>query len=230
MQLGLWRCLSVIIKKYNIMKTILGILLVMSSMTAFSQFPGPTNFDFSYEYIMIDESGYCAGQWVAGPTYCSHFTWTTPDTNFTNSTLEYYNLYYYSYNTLDTTILTNTTDTYFNMQIGIMGEIWVTAVYSNPDGESEPSNIIINEDLPISVEENQLENELNILYDNINQKIKIVNGKDISRINIFNNQGKLIETEKRINESINIDHLRKGLYIIEIIKDNQEAIRQKIIK
>ena len=212
------------------MKTFIGILLVISSISTFGQFPEPTNFDFSYEYIMIYESGYCAGQWVYGPTYCSHFTWTAPDTNSTNSTLEYYNLYYYSYGTQDTTILTTTTDSYFDMEIGIMGEIWVTAVYSYPDGESEPSNIIINEDLPISVEENHLKNELNILYDIKSQKITIVNGKDISKINIYNSQGKLVKSEKRANERININHLQKGLYIIEILLENQEAKRLKIIK
>jgi len=42
--------------KHNIMKTILGILLLMSSFTTFAQFPEPTNFEFGYEYIMIDES------------------------------------------------------------------------------------------------------------------------------------------------------------------------------
>ncbi len=212
------------------MKTISGIILVLYSLTSFGQFPEPTNFDFSYEYIMIDQSGYCAGQWVYGPTYCSHFTWTIPDTNSTNSSLDYYNLYYYSYGTQDTTILATTTDTYFEMQIGIIGEIWVTAMYSNPIGESEPSNIIINEDLPISVEEINLKNELNILYDIENQKIIIVNGKDISKINIFNSQGKLIKSEKGITERINIDHLQKGLYIIEVLSKNQEVEKLKIIK
>jgi len=212
------------------MKTLIGILLVISSISAFGQFPEPTNFDFSYEYIMIDQGGYCAGQWVYGPTYCSHFTWITPDTSSTNSTLEYYNLYYYSYGTQDTTILTTTTDTYFDMEIGIMGEIWVTAMYSEPDGESEPSNIIINEDLPISIEENHLQNELNIIYDINNQNIIIVNGKNISKVKIFNGQGKLIESEKRIKHRINIDHLQKGLYIIEILLENQEVKRLKIIK
>lgn len=212
------------------MKTLIGILFVISSISVFGQFPEPTNFNFSYEYIMIDESGYCAGQWVYGPTYCSHFTWTAPDTNSTNSTFEYYDLYYYSYGTQDTNILTTTTDLFFDMEIGIMGEIWVTAVYSNPDGESLPSNIIINEDLPISVNENHLQNELNIFYDNKNQEIKITNGESVSQIKIYNCQGELINSNKSNRTKINIENFSTGLYIIEIINNDQNFIRQKIIK
>jgi hypothetical protein len=212
------------------MKAILGILLLITSLTSLAQFPEPTNLDFSYEYIMIDQSGYCAGQWLYGPTYCSHFTWTVPDTISTNSSLDYYKLYYYSYYTQDTSILKTTTNTYFDMQIGIMGEIWVTAVYLNPDGESELSNIILNEDLPISVKENPLQNELNILFDAKNQEIVIINGKDIFEINIFNVQGELLESEKKIKERISINKFQKGLYIIEILLENQEIKRQKIIK
>ena len=212
------------------MKTLLGILLVMSSLTSLAQFPEPASFDFGYEYIMIEEAGFCAGQWVSGPTYCSHFTWTVPDTNSTNSTLDYYKLYYYSYGTEDTTILTTTTNTDFDMEIGIMGEIWVTAVYFNPVGESEPSNIIINSDLPISVEENPAQNGLDILYDIKNQEIIIINGNDISGVNIFNGQGKLIKSENTFSDRISISNLQKGLYIVEILSGNQVIKRRKIIK
>jgi len=212
------------------MKTILGFFLVLSSLTSLAQFPEPTDFEFSYEYIMIDEAGYCAGEWVSGPTYCSHFTWTVPDTNSTSSTLDFYKLYFYSYLTEDTTILTTTSNTYFDMGIGIMGEVWVTAVYLNPEGESEPSNIIINKDLPISVEENSSHNGLDILYDIKNQEIIIINGKDISGVSIFNGQGKLIKSEKNLSNRISINNFQKGLYIIELLSENKVVKRQKIIK
>jgi hypothetical protein len=217
-------------KDHKIMKTILGIFLLLSSLTTFAQFPVPTNFDFNYDYIMIDQSGYCAGQWVDGPTYCSHFSWAVPDTNSTNSILEFYNLYYYAYGSEDTTILTSVIDTYFDMEIGIMGEIWVTAVYSNPEGESEPSNKIINEDLPISIDENILQKDLNVFYDSKQQEIIIENGKGITKINLFDSQGKLIQSQKSINERINIGNLQKGLYVIEIFLENQDVKRQKIVK
>jgi len=211
------------------MKKLIGFLSVITSIAAFGQFPEPTNFEFSYDYIMIDESDYCAGQWVYGPTYCSHFSWTSPDTNSTSSTLEYYNLYY-SHDPQSTMILTTTTDLYFDMEIGILGEIWVTAVYSNPHGESAPSNIIKNEDLPISVNEIPSQDKLNIYYDNTTQEIKIINGESISQINIFNCRGELISSNKTNMNRINIKNLTTGLYIIEITNNDQNVIRQKIIK
>lgn len=211
------------------MKTFLGILLSISSISCFGQFPEPTNFEFIYEYIMIDDAGYCAGQYVYGPTYCSHFTWNAPDTSSTNAELEYYNLYFYNYYSQDTTILATTTDLYLDMEIGIIGEVWVTAVYSNPDGESDSSNVIINESLPISVQTQELK-ELNILYDSQSQQITILNANDISTINIYNSQGKLIKSQKIVDERISISQFQKGLYIIELVQENQQVKRLKIIK
>lgn len=211
------------------MKTFLGILLSISSISCFGQFPEPTNFEFNYEYIMIDDAGYCAGQYVYGPTYCSHFTWNAPDTLTTNAKLEYYNLYFYNYYSQDTTILATTTDLYLDMEIGIIGEVWVTAVYSNPDGESDSSNVVINESLPISVQTQELK-ELNMIYDNQSQQITILNAKDISTLNIYNSQGKLIKSGKPIDERISISQFQKGLYIIELVQENQQVKRLKIIK
>jgi len=185
------------------MKTISGILLAMSSLTAFAQFPSPANFDFSYEYIMIDQSGYCADQSVYGPTYCSHFSWSVPDTNSISSALEYYNLYYNDYWSSGTTVLASVTDTIFEMEIGIMGEIWVTAVYSNPDGESDPSNSIINDDLPISVNEILSPNNLIVYYNNKFQEIIIRNGEGVTNYNLFDSQGKLIKSQRLTNDRIN---------------------------
>lgn len=212
------------------MKTFTGILFAICPILSFGQFPEPVNFTFSYQYYMIDQSGECAGQWVYGPTYCSHFSWNAPDTNATNSTLAHYNLYYYSWGSQDTVVLTSTTDLQFDMEIGIIGEIWVTAVYSDPDGESEPSNIIINDDLPISVNEYDLQNEPDIFYDNQNQEIIIKNRNKVSRINIYNCNGELMISTKTIRSKINIEHFTAGLFIVELILADQDVIRHKIIK
>ena len=108
--------------------------------------------------------------------------------------------------------------------------MWVTAIYSNPSGESEPSNVVVNEDLPISVGENDLQNELSIFYDVNNQKVFIKNGEDNYKINIFNTQGKLILSQNRTKDGISIDYLQKGLYIVEILVEDKEVKRMKIIK
>jgi hypothetical protein len=50
-------------------------------------------------------------------------------------------------------LVAHTTETSLEMEFGVSGIVWVTAVYSNPERESEPSNIQINENLPISLQE-----------------------------------------------------------------------------
>jgi hypothetical protein len=65
------------------MKTILLTLVVIVPLRVFSQFSAPRNFEYGYEYIEMGNVGYCAGQLLDGPDYCSHFKWTNPDTSTT---------------------------------------------------------------------------------------------------------------------------------------------------
>jgi len=212
------------------MKKNLTVILIMLSMTASAQFPEPLNFEFSFNYIMMFESGFCDGQIVGGPTYCSHFNWTTPDTSSTSSNLEYYNIYYYQYSTNDTLLIASIPDTLFEVELGVLGEVWVTAVYSNPEGESVQSNIIVNEDLPIIVNENKLNKRNVILYNRETQRISINNSIQINKLKIFDSQGKLCKSLSLSNNTISTKNLPSGLYIIEAITDNNEVIRQKIVK
>lgn len=226
------KMLNQIIKTFVMRNRIL-ILMLLPSLTAFAQFPSPANFSFSYSYIMIDQGWYCEGNWVTGPAYCSDFSWDTPDTSSTEASLEHYNLYYYQYypnGMSDTTIiLTSTSDTFVELQVGILGEIWVTAVYSNPDGESEPSNVVINETLPISVEEHPKAND-QILYESSRHELLFKSKADVSRVNIFDIQGKRIWSEALNKDRISIDHFPGGVYIVEVMLGNQEVIRKKIVK
>jgi hypothetical protein len=212
------------------MKTLFGILFVIVASTAFAQFPPPTNFQFSYEYIMINQSGECAGQWLYGPTYCSHFAWDAPNANLTTATLENYKLYYFDFFTQDTILLASPVETFFDMEIGIIGEIWVTAVYGNPDGESAPSEILVNHDLPISIDENPESKNMVVYYDNGSQVVNIESGETISEINIYDVQGQLVQSQQSAKSSVNFAHQPRGLYVIEITFGNREVVRRKIIK
>lgn len=211
-----------------IMKRLLSILLLFIGFNTWAQFPAPSNLKFSYDYIMIGESGYCNDGFIYGASYCSHFSWATPDTISINSTLINYNIYYNSNFSNDTIILATTTDTTLHIEYGIMGKVWVTAQYSNPDGESIPSNKIVNNDLPISVKQVS-HKEIKISVDLECQEITIKNEENISMINLYNEQGKLIKSQKGEFENISIENLLNGLYIIEILNQNMVLKRQKII-
>lgn len=212
------------------MKKYFTILLIMLSVTTFAQFPAPTNFIYSYNYIRIDEGGYCGGHFIIGPTYCSYFAWDAPDTTTTNAILDHYNIYYYNYGTFDTIIMASLPELYYEDEFGAIGEMWITAVYTNPEGESGPSNIAVNEDLPISVPEYKLTTENAIQYDQITQEIIITNEEKIGEINLYDNQGKTIITTKPVTHKICIENLPSGLYIVELITKDSKIIRQKIIK
>lgn len=212
------------------MKTLSGILFVILASNVFAQFPPPTNFQFSYEYITSNQSGECAGQWLYGPTYCSHWAWDAPDTNSTNATLENYKLYYFDFFSRDTIILATPVETFFDMEIGIIGEIWVTAVYANPYGESEPSEILVNYDLPISIDESPSVEKRVVYYDQNLQAVIIENADGVLEIYIYNVQGQLVQSQKSAGSSISVEHLPGGSYVVEITFDNQQVVRRKIIK
>jgi hypothetical protein len=180
--------------------------------------------------ISSNESGYCAGQWLYGPTYCSHWAWDAPSANSTNATLENYKLYYFDFFTRDTSVLATPVETYFDMEIGIIGEMWVTAVYSNPDGESEPSEILVNNDLPISIDENPEMEKIVVYYNKSLQEIRIENADAVSEIKMYDVKGQLVQSQQSVKSSISVEHLPRGLYVIEIFFGNQEVVRRKIVK
>ncbi len=128
-----------------------------------------------------------------------------------------------------TRIIATLTDTTYQVEIGIIGETWVTAVYSNPDGTSGPSNVVISSDLPISVESINRNDEIRIIYDNNSEMIKINNAKSISYIYLFDINGRMIKSVTHLVNEISLSDLPTGMYIIEIRAGN-DIIRKKIIK
>lgn len=211
------------------MKKSLLILSIMLSSVAFAQFPSPQNFVYSFSYIMIDDYGMCAGEWLAGPTYCSYFSWDEPDTTGTSASLDYYNIYISDLD-YENEIIITTTEISHEVEMGIIGHIWITAVYSNPYGESEPSNIVTNTDLPISLDEIKVsENDL-IYYNRETQFIEKVNNKlVIKEIIIYNFNAKVFKRSRFQLNKLSLIDLVEGVYIIEIITD-KKVLYQKILK
>jgi hypothetical protein len=212
-------------------KFILFVILSAFTYTARGQFPAPTNFQFSYVYIMIDNSGYCLGLPVNGPAYCSDFSWNTPDLSMTTATLAYYKLHYKGdpamYNFIDTTFIT--TDTVKELKIGIIGWVWVTAVYDGPAGESDSSNIEYNPFLPIGI--NTPESNSAGLWDyNLSQKkLTILNQQEISKIRLITLSGNCLKEYNDIRSEYFFVDLIPGIYILEATLKNKSKVPLKII-
>lgn len=212
------------------MKKLFILLLAIISFKAEAQFPPPQNFQFSYDYIMIGNSGPCAGNWINGPAYCSHFKWSPPDTNATSGSLEYYNLYYMDILFNDTNIFASVIDTFYNIDNGFIGYMWVTAVYSDPIGESDSSNIVYNEDLPISLDENYITDKIIIKYDPYFQQIEFDDTNEIEEVRLFNIQGSEVMSGKLLTDRIDISELPNGIYLLEVITTDNNLVRKKILK
>ena len=198
------------------------------------QFPSPQNFQMSLNYIMLGGWGFCAGEPVSGPYYCTTFQWNEPDLSETESQLVGYRIYNYPYMEELTEIpfnegqiITQTVGIGLEIGTGFEGYTWVTAVYSEPDGESEPSNVEINLDgLPLNINKNEIKTH-SIVYNSQMKTIEITGIDNIVSIDVFGIDGRLI-TARELN-NIDVKYLTNGVYIIKITTKTGEIISDKLI-
>jgi|GEM_PF-635604 len=217
------------------MRTQIILLGLLLSLSVYAQFPEPKNFAFSYNYIMLGQTATCGESEngvpleINGPTYCSYFEWDRPDTSLTTSHFDGYKVYYNGMYEDSITVISTLTDTSFHKLIGIIGEVWVTAIYSNPAGESSKSNIIINEDLPINLNKTELISEQSVFYDTNTQSITLKNVDNAQFVRIIDANGKFIRT---INNSkvIDVSDLNPGLYFVEFNDIEFNISKFKFIK
>jgi len=121
-----------------------------------AQFPAPY-FNHMYKgYCGYDWGGDpCEGYYVDCSPFFFFFHWDNPVLEQTESQLVGYNIYYYNTRDTDETNIvfedaviidyfTNMGmyDNEHKMAIDLEGFVWITAVYSEPYGESEPSNLL----------------------------------------------------------------------------------------
>lgn len=189
----------------------------------YAQFPAPTSFQFSYDYILLGESGMCDDVQITGPAYCSRFNWSAPDTSQTDATLEYYWIY------LDDFQFQSVTDTFYTRTGGYIGKFYVTAVYSNPEGESDSSNNVYNYDLPIAVKEIQTGGNYGVMYDRVNNQLVIKDSENIKSVRIFDILGHEIYNSTAVPPAIEIGDIGSGLLLIETITTDNRIKRQKIL-
>jgi len=209
-------------------KTILIVICMIFTITMKGQFPAPINFQFNYTYYMMGDGGPCGDTSLMGPAYCSYFSWNAPDTSLTTATLLYYKLHYKPVYAPDTIVFT-TTSTALTFELGVMGWVWVTAVYVNPDGESDSSNVVYNPSLPINVKEIE-KNKFSLLnYDMSTKKLTIINPKEILHLKITDAMGNCMNKFTNINSEYVLDDIKTGLYIIEAVLKNHTIIIKKIV-
>ena len=218
------------------MKTKILLLLLQILFTSFicyAQFPAPRSLATNLEYIELGDWGYCCGNVVVGPVYCTDFNWDAPGSD-TEATLKGYNVYGYFGDYKDgmeipfheISIIAQTTDTYLQMEFG-SGVVWVTAVYSDPEGESEPSNIVVSGDLPLDIKEVKIHN-IFFTYNKQKNGIEIKGIENIASFRIFRLDGIEIPISDT-SDFINTNSMEKGVYIIKIVTKYGGEISDKII-
>jgi len=214
------------------------LLFCLTSTICQAQFPAPLQFKMSYIYITLDDYGPCCGIMVLGPTYCTKFQWETPNLSETEAKLIGYNIYYldirHYYEGMEIpfsegTIIAQTTDNFVEKEIGIIGVVWVTAVYSDPEGESAPSNIQFNNDLPTSIKKVEKE-PISLTYNAQKNGIEIEGIENIASFNIFRLDGVIITSISLPDTNfIDTKDIAKGVYIVRITTKEAKVFTKTIV-
>jgi hypothetical protein len=207
--------------------SLIQLLFIIPGFHLFAQFPAPTDFSYKLDYIELDQWGECLGEIVYGPSYCSHFKWKLPDTTSTEAVLEYFDIY----NVIkqDTFLIHSLSDTTYTTSTPYEGDLFVIALYSNPQGKSEPSNIVNNPGIPIRIEETVIIPEIHIGYNSTGEFLSIVSNEDVISIRLLDVKGQIIYNEENASSNVYIGNFAPGIYFVEIMKNNNYIYLKKII-
>ena len=108
--------------------------------------------------------------------------------------------------------------------------LWVTAVYDDPQGESQPSNFEVNTELPISGIQAIKNPAFPIVYNKHKNGIEIFGIDDITSIRIFRIDGTIIKSVSSLNlHYVDTKGIKKGIYIINITTKGGKNITEKIV-
>ncbi|MCD4793337.1 MAG: T9SS type A sorting domain-containing protein [Bacteroidales bacterium] len=205
-------------------KIIILINLTMIFSLVYSQeFPSPENFEI--EVCYNNPYGTCGFEY---PEYSYVYTYqfNTPDTAGIEADLIEYNIYFDNYS--DTSLIHTILDTIYTVSNFGIGQYYVTAVYSDPDGESSPSNIVelTDDDFPLFIENSDLQKEILIYPNPTNGKINILISEQIEKITICDISGKVIL--KTTRKEINLSEQKTGTYFLKI-ETATSILTEKII-
>ena len=222
-----------------IMKIKLLICCLLASFVCKAQYPSPRNFYHSIDYINMFEIGHCEGKAMAGPTYCSYFSWDIPDISDEDVQLTGYNVYCCYIQEYEegmeiplseAILVAHTTNTYLQKQDAYTCITWVTALYSD-GGESDPSNISNNIDTPLPIDIQDIANQKFVLsYNRQLESIEIKEMENIISIAVYRSDGtKMMFVSPIGSHFIPTKNLEKGIYIVQVTMKDSYIISEKIV-
>lgn len=195
------------------MKQAIQFCIIFLPVLVMAQFPVPTSFQVNVNYIHLGESDWCDGQVVQGPTYCNLFSWETPDTANTPATLTGYRIY------KNSEFFLATSNTNADTSGGYMHTtFYVTAVYENPAGESEPSNSVYIGDLPVGTDEALYQEPIGIWFDPVQQALRVRGAERVRTLWVYDMQGKLVFSTDAVSRVLRVEDLPAGVYMV-IVQD-----------
>ena len=215
------------------MKTISLTFFLFLTIHAFGQFPAPTNFSVQGKYVHMNDCDFCLGpHTICGPDYCSTYSWSMPDTSSITAKLDHFNIYNQLYsNSIELLGTTQANQNGLWLNTYPQGNLWVTAVYVNPSGESQPSNVyFFNYGLPIEVPIVKQADKIKIQYDNALQVLRLQSAISPTKLNLINTDGKIIKEFDNPDTELKLTDLPRGFYVVEVYTSENEVFRQKIIK
>jgi len=205
------------------MKKAVILYLILFPVMIFAQFPVPDSFKIDVNYILMGNWDLCDGKVLEGPAYCNYFHWQAPDTANTPATLTGYRIY------KDDEFFLSTANTSVDSAgMYLHASFYVTAVYENPAGESEPSNVAVIEYLPMGVNDIFKEGRIGIRFDPGQQMLAIRGAEYVRALWVYNMQGGLVLFTDVVSEYQRLEGLTAGAYMVAV-RDNYGIISSKMI-
>lgn len=205
------------------MKKSAWICLIFLPALTIAQFPAPQDFQITVNYIHLGASDWCDGQWVQGPTYCYLFSWEAPDTTNTPASLTGYRIY------KDSVLFLSTTLTQADSTGGYIASFYVTAIYADPSGESEPSNTVVIPDLPVPTEEAVNTLPIEIRFDQARRVLFINGAIDAFGLQVYDMQGKQVFNLNAAPAYLDFGALAPGIYWVVVRGKEGFFVSKKIV-
>jgi len=204
------------------MKIVSLFTFLMAGSCLFAQLPAPTNLSVDVCYRDMG-SGPTCGPDVPELGYLLTYTWDAPNTEGVTATLTGYNIYH------EGNFITTVESSPFISTSAFDGSVYVTAVYSNPSGESGASNTFTI-DVPLSNKEAESQSGF-VLYPNPADKVvSLSNFSLLKSLTVVNMQGQVMMRLTSFDSTVDISRLPAGIYNVEMVDKTDRVYKSSFIK